>query len=96
MAKLAPPQNTLQPLPAEVQPAVSENVQRSASPQDIQNVQNAQSSERVPSSGTIQNGAPLAIDLSNSMHSSDLDILLIVVAVLVVLVAAGTWLWKSF
>jgi hypothetical protein len=94
--KLAPPQNTLQPLPAEVQPAVSENVQRGASPQDVKNVQNAQSSEPVPSSGTVQNGPPLGLDLSTATPTSDFGILLISLAVLIVIGAFGAWLWNSF
>jgi hypothetical protein len=94
--KLAPPANKLQPLPVEVQPAVSENVQRAASTQDIQDVQQAASSEPQPASNVAPTGGPIVYNIAQSASSYGSIILAIVIALLIVVGGGVAWLWKKF
>jgi len=94
--KLAPPQNTLQPLPPDVQPAVSQSVQRTATQADIQTIQQAQTAQQNTSvPGTTNNGV-LPVTAFAPGSSSD-SIALWVALIIAVLIAAGAaWLWRSF
>jgi cobalamin biosynthesis Mg chelatase CobN len=92
--KLAPPQNTLQPLPPDVQPAVSESVQRTASPTDIQNAQLSQQNQNLaPGQITQQSGSVSPIAFSSSSVAA---FPWIIVVILIVIVAAAIWFWRSF
>jgi|GEM_PF-3123206 hypothetical protein len=93
--KLAPPPNKLQPLPVNVQPAVSQNVQRSASVEDVQTLQQAQASEPAPDSAVAPSVTSQSVDLSGGSFPNA-EILLIVLLVLVALGGTVTWLWRSF
>jgi hypothetical protein len=93
--KLAPPPNTLQPLPVNVQPAVSQNVQRTATPEDLQSVQQAQVSEPAPDSNVAPTVTSQSVDLSTGSFSGT-EILVIILLVLVLLGGAVAWLWRSF
>lgn len=94
--KLAPPADKLQPLPVEVQPAISENVQRAASAQDIQNVQQAANSEPQPASDIAPTGGPTAFDIVGSGPSFNSIILALVIAVIILLGGGVVWIWKKF
>lgn len=94
-AKLAPPQNKLQPLPINVQAAVSQNVQRTASQEDIQNDQQAASSEPAPDSSVAPTVTSQSVD-STGGSVSNATLLAIIFAVLLVLGGAAVWLWKTF
>jgi hypothetical protein len=92
--KLAPPQNTLQPLPPDVQPAVSQSVQRTASPTDIQNAQLSQQNQNLtPGQITAQPSSVSPIAFSSSTSAA---FPWIIVVVLVAIVAAAVWFWRSF
>jgi hypothetical protein len=93
--KLAPPPNTLQPLPVDVQPAVSQNVQRAATPADMQSVQQAQASEPTPDSNVVPTVTSQSTDLSGGSFSGT-EIIAVILAVLVLLGGAVVWLWRSF
>jgi hypothetical protein len=93
--KLAPPANKLQPLPANVQPAVSQSVQRTASPEDIQSVQQAQASQPAPDSSVAPANAPIVPDVP-AAPVSNIDLIVIIVAILAALGIAVVWLWQTF
>jgi hypothetical protein len=93
--KLAPPQNTLQPLPPDVHADVSETVQRTATPADIQTIQNVQSGAQ-QSSSFGQNNTILPVTAfapSSPVNSVALWIALIVAALIA---GALVWFWRTF
>lgn len=92
--KLAPPANTLQPLPPDVQPAVSQNVQRTASPADLQTIQNMQAAEQ--RSGSPQQNGALPVTSFAPISSADSAALWIALAVAALIAGGLAWLWRSF
>jgi hypothetical protein len=93
--KLAPPQDKLQPLPANVQPAVSESIQRTASPADLQTIQNVQAEEQ-SSAVPAQQSNTLPITPFAPVSSSDSVALWIALVIAAVIIGGFVWLWKSF
>lgn len=91
--KLAPNQNTLQPLPPDVQPAVSESAQRTATPADIQTIQTVQAAQQ-SSGASGGNGIPAIPYMPAS--SSDSIALWVALIIAVLIVAAAVWFWRSF
>jgi hypothetical protein len=90
--KLAPTGNTLQPIQANVQPAVSQNVQRAATQADIQMIQTVQTEQSEASAQ--QNSAP-AIPFVQAAPSSSI-VLWVALVIALVIAAAGVWFWRSF
>jgi hypothetical protein len=93
--KLAPPQNTLQPLPPDVQPAVSQSVQRTASPTDIQNAQLSQQSQQDIVQGQTT-GQPSALNVAQFSSAPDSTVLWIILVIAIIVAAGAAWLWRSF
>lgn len=92
--KLAPTHSTLQPLPPDVQPAVSQNVQRTATQADIQTIQNIQAQQQDSASGQQSGALPVTAFAPSSPADS---IVLWIAIIIALLVAAGAlWFWRSF
>jgi hypothetical protein len=91
---LAPSADKLQPLPPDVQPAVSQSMQRTASPADLQTIQNVQAAEQ-SSASVQQNGSVPAIPYVPSSASN--SVALWFALIIAVIVAGGAvWFWRSF
>ncbi|MDR3570945.1 MAG: hypothetical protein P4L81_01960 [Candidatus Pacebacteria bacterium] len=97
-AKLAPSGNVLQPLPVNVQPSISQNVQRSATPSDVQSIQNNQDggsqSSNIDQQSTDQSAVPATPYAPAAPWGS--ATILIVFGVVAVCIVGGVWLWRSF
>jgi hypothetical protein len=90
----APSQNKLQPLPPDVQPAVSQSVQRNASQTDIQAAQLSQQSQDL-TPGQVS-GQPSGVIVPGFSPTSDTAVLWIFFSIAIVVVAGAIWLWRSF
>lgn len=90
--KLAPNANTLQPLPANVQPAVSQSVQRTATQADIETIQNVQTTEQTQANQ--QSGSPVPAFVPVPSGGSVALWIALIIAVLVA--GAAVWIWRSF
>ncbi len=91
--KLAPQQNTLQPIPANVQPAASQNVQRTATQADIQTIESVQAAQETAASQHQDTALPMTPPAAGAVNSI---ILWIAIAIAVVVAAGAIWFWRSF
>jgi|GEM_PF-5729444 len=91
-----PNSQSLQPLPAQAHADTSESVQRSATPADIQNVQNAAQAAPAPTYSADTTG--YASDLTNGLPSflSGSFTLWLVLALAILVAFGSVWLWRSF
>jgi len=91
--KLAPNTNKLQPLPSNVQPAVSQSVQRTGTSQDIQTIEAVQAAAQ--NSASSQQTPVSAVPYVPYTSSGSITTWVILIVV-VLLAGAGIWLWRAF
>jgi hypothetical protein len=92
-----PSGQSLQPLPAQVHADTSESIQRNATPQDIQDIQNAPQPELAPAPTYDSAAAPApALDFSQSASYSSPLVPGILIAFAILIALGAVWLWRSF
>jgi hypothetical protein len=77
-----------------VQPAISQSVQRTATPADVQTIQNVQVQENSNQGGIQNNALPVTAFAPGS--SADSFALWVALIIAVLIAAGAVWLWRSF